>query len=207
MKTKGEELRLETNWVEIFWQWERRWGDESWKAVVVRWRDRREEDWEVAACASALFKLPGSLLLLRAGNSLQILLSWVAWDRLLWNSVCQISHRRTDTDAPFFFRRDNWHDSISVPMSRFTWLRESLMIPTKRPQKSQHRAGGNRPRKSRIEVFQMNPLGYTWYLLNACMFFTLTQNRRKRHNFYFWSLFWSRAERPVFIKEQILSVF
>lgn len=32
MKTKGEELRLETNWVEIFWQWERRWGDESWEA-------------------------------------------------------------------------------------------------------------------------------------------------------------------------------
>lgn len=116
--------------------------------VVVRWRDRGQEDWEVAACASVLFKLLGSLLLLRAENSPQIRLSWVTWERLLWNSVGLISHRRTDTDAPFFFRRDNWHHSISVPMSHFTWLRESLMIPTKRPQKSRHRAGGNRPRKS-----------------------------------------------------------
>lgn len=115
----------------------RRWGDGSWKAVVVRWRDRREEDWGGGySCASALFKLLGSLLLLRVENSLQILLSRITGDRLLWNSVCQISHRQPDTDAPFFFRRDNWHNSISVPMSPFTWLRESLMMPTKRPQKS-----------------------------------------------------------------------
>lgn len=49
---------------------ERRRRDESLKAVVVRWRDRREEDWEVADCASVLSKLLGSFLLLRAENSL-----------------------------------------------------------------------------------------------------------------------------------------
>lgn len=148
MKTRGggAEGGNKLAW-DILMMRERRWGDESWKAVVVRWRDRGQGDWEVAACASALFKLLGSLLLLRAENSPQIRLSWVTWG-LLWNSVGLISHRRTDTDAPFLFRRDNWHHSISVPMSRFTWLRESLMIPTKRPQKSRHRAGGNRPRKT-----------------------------------------------------------
>lgn len=130
---------------------------ERWvmETVVVRWIEIEQGRLGGGSLCPCSFKLLGSLLLIRAENSPQspqILLSWVTWDRLLCNSVWQISHSGTDTDAPFFFRRDKWQNSISVPMSRFRWLKESLMILTKRPQKGLHQAPERVP-TLRIEAF------------------------------------------------------